>query len=375
MNSATSMNIKIQLQKWTVCLVLIFGISVSASAQGKTHTVKKGETLFSIAKQYNIEVAQLRQWNSLDPNELSVGQVLVVRPPSKDDESVTHTVQKKETLFSISKKYNVSIAEIKAWNNLKSNNLSTGQKLIIYPDSGTSSQKSIVVNKETQQNTYYTVKSGDSLYRIAEAHNMTVNQLKELNDLNTNTIRVGQKLTVNKVSGNTPPSVDTNISSSPQGKFVSYEISGGSESLQQILQRFNMTKEEFHALNEGVKTTSFYSGQTVTVLVPPSKKFENPYLKSSGMQNLGTAPVYRYGNNEIAKPTTNGELYNPHALTAAHSNISLGSVIYIENPENNKGVLVRINDRDSGKGLKLSDAAWKMLDFKTNSPSVNISKN
>jgi len=90
------------------------------------------------------------------------------------------------------------------------------------------------------------------------------------------------------------------------------------------------------------------------------------------LQDLGSTTVTKYSNSERAKPTTSGELYNPKALTAAHSNISLGSIIFIKNPTNQKGIYVRINDRNSGNGLKLSSAAWQALDFDNSSPKVTI---
>lgn len=358
--------------------LLMLSGSIGAFAQSTTHTVQKGETLFSIAKQYEVNVEQIKEWNNIEASELSVGKSLIIRPAGDNPEDgKIHTVEKQETLFSISKMYNVSIAEIKSWNNLSSNNLSLGQNLTIFPSAAKAQQQSIVVDEETQKNTYYTVKSGDSLYRIAQTHDMSIDEIKELNGLTSNTIRVGQELTVKSQGGEAPPSVAATSNSSPQGKFISYEISGGSESLQDILEKFQMTEEEFRALNSDIEETSFRSGQTLTVLAPPTRTYKNPYLSnsSSNMHDLGSTPVQQYGQTEKANTTTNGELYNPEALTAAHSNISLGSVIYIENPENNRGVYVRINDRSSGKGLKLSSAAWQILEFKNNSPTVTIYQN
>lgn len=369
------MNLNTFFKSIAIALVLTVGVTISATAQNKVHKVKKGETLYSIAQQYNVEVEQLKRWNDVDANGLSVGQSLVIRTSPANRDSIVHEVEKQETLFSISKKYNVSIAEIKSWNNLESNNLTVGQKLTIYPSEKNSGQKSIVVDKKTEQNTYYTVKSGDSLYRIAQEHNMSVEELKQLNDLSSNTIRVGQKLTVRSKGGKAPPSVETSVTSSPQGKFVSYEVSGDPESLQQILDKFKMTEKEFRALNKGMNQSTFRPGQKLTVLAPPSKTYKNPYLKSADLQSLGSVSVSKYSDSAKATSTTNGELYNPEALTAAHSNISLGSVIYIENPQNSKGIYVRINDRNSGNKLKLSAAAWQVLDFKTNSPTVTIYQN
>jgi len=366
------MNVKSSVKTAVNLAVLLFCITFFASAQNKTHTVQKGETLFSIAQQYNANVQQLKEWNDLQNNELTVGQTLIVQK-SNPKNTKNHTVQPSETLFSISKEYNVSIAELKAWNNLSSNNLQVGQTLTIYPSNQSNRKKQhIVVNKETQQNSYYTVKSGDSLYRIAHAHGMTVNELKKLNDLSSNTIHVGQRLTVR--SSQAPPSVATSSNSSPQGKFIVYKVSGGSMTLQQLLNKFHMDEPEFRALNPGIQSSRFQRGQKLAVLAPPSKTYKNPYVVNANMQDLGSTSVTKYSDSAKAESTTSGELYNPNALTAAHSNISLGTVIFIKNKENQKGIFVRINDRNSGNSLKLSAAAWKALDFKSNMPTVTMYK-
>lgn len=352
--------------------VVLLGVTTLALAQSQTHIVKQGETLFSIAQQHNIEVEQIREWNNLRGNELSVGQTLLVSSPSSDS-AITHTIQRQETLFSISKQYNVSIAEIKSWNNLSSNNLQVGQELTIYPSEGNNQeQQSLVVERETQHNSYYTVKSGDSLYKIAQEHDMTVDGLKSLNNLTSNMIRVGQRLTVRSKSTPPPSVTNENIASSPQGKFMIHTVSGGPKSLQSLLDKFRMDEQEFRALNPSIDRNRFQNGSEVTVLAPPTRTYKNPYLMNSSLQDLGSTAVSQYGKNERGNPTTNGELYNPNDLTAAHSNISLGSVIYIKNNDNNRGVYVRINDRHSGNGLKLSSAAWQTLNFSSNLPTVTI---
>ncbi len=355
--------------------MVLLGITTLTLAQSQTHIVKQGETLFSIAQQYNIEVEQISEWNNLRGNELSVGQTLLVSTPSSDS-AITHTIQRQETLFSISKQYNVSIAEIKSWNNLSTNNLQVGQELTIYPsEANNQEQQSLVVEKETQRNSYYTVKSGDSLYKIAQEHDMTVEQLKSLNNLTSNTIRVGQQLTVRSKPAPPPSVADEDIESSPQGKFMVHTISGEAKSLQDLLNKFRMDEQEFRALNPSIDKDRFQVGSEITVLAPPTRTYKNPYLMSSSLQDLGSTAVSQYSENERGNPTTNGELYNPNDLTAAHSNISLGSVIYIENNDNNRGVYVRINDRHSGNGLKLSSAAWKTLNFSSKLPTVTIYQN
>ncbi|MFH5831432.1 LysM peptidoglycan-binding domain-containing protein [Halalkalibaculum sp. DA384] len=367
------------LFKAGLILVLLLGWHSAAQAQGQqTHTVRAGETLFNISKQYDVSVQQLREWNDLQNDELRVGQTLVVGQPSGEPptDTITHEVQPRETLFSISKQYQVTIPELKRWNDLSGNDLEIGRELTIYPSESPSGAlpdtagRSLVVNTPASSNTYYTVKSGDSLYKIAREHNMTIDELKSLNDLTSNTIRVGQQLTVRKV-GQAAPSVAENIeNSTPQGAFVVHTVESGS-TLQSLLNRFDMTEPEFRALNPDI--SSIQSGQQVTVLLPPSRSHPNPYSVKSNLKNLGQTLVSVYSENQIGTTTTSGELYNPDELTAAHSNIALGNVIFVQNPGNSKGIYVRINDRFSGEGLRLSHAALQALELNTSgNATVNM---
>ncbi|MDZ7772518.1 MAG: LysM peptidoglycan-binding domain-containing protein [Balneolaceae bacterium] len=290
----------------------------------------------------------------------------------REGEGLTHTVQAQETLFSISKQYGVSIAEIKRWNSLDSNSLDIGQQLTLYrgDTAGTQEEGDLVVSGSTQQNTYYTVRSGDSLYKIAREHNMTVEELQTLNDLQGSTIRVGQQLTVRETDA--PPSVRSGSEdSSPQGAFLTYRPEEDT-SLDALLERFRMDEKEFHLLNPDLSGNRLLAGQRLTVLAPPTRNYRNPYLVNANMRSLGTTSVTRYSDSERGATTTSGELYTPGELTGGHPNITLGSVIYVENPDSGRSVLIRVNDRVNGEELKLSRAAWEALEIRAANPSVTI---
>lgn len=292
-------------------------------------------------------------------------------------EKKTYTVQKGETLFAISKKLNVSITELKSWNDLSSNNLSVGQELLYYTGAAPETKppvepaESLISDTGTASNTYYTVKSGDNLYTIARLHNMTLEQLKDLNNLSSNTIRVGQKLAVKKIS--VAPSVSESSSeSTPQGAFSLYEVQRN-ESLEDLLERFSMTREEFRELNADLDLSTFDRGQKVTVLLPPTRSYDNPYLQKADLENLGELPAEVYREREKGTVTTNGELYDPEALTAAHSSIALGRVIFVENKATGNGIYIRINDRITGPGLKLSEESFRILKLDASAnPRVTI---
>lgn len=152
-----------------------------------SYTVKKGDSLYSIAQKYNTTVDELKRINNLTSNTLSIGQKLKL-PSDKEDEiekeenTITYTVQKGDSLYSIARKYNTTIDRIKELNNLNTNLLGVGQILLI-PTS-------------TNLETTYTVKKGDSLYSIAKKYNTTVDNLKQLNNLSSNLLSIGQILIV-----------------------------------------------------------------------------------------------------------------------------------------------------------------------------------
>ncbi|MDJ1502230.1 LysM peptidoglycan-binding domain-containing protein [Cytophagaceae bacterium BD1B2-1] len=186
-----------------------------------SHNVQAGETLYSIARQYKVSVAQLRQWNSLSETaSLSIGQRLIVgdetpittntsapvitKPTTVSKpaaSTTTHTVQAGETLYSISRRYGVSVAEIRQWNNLaETDGVQIGQALSIRAQSTT---KNSVDTTKTQPTssvsvTEYEVKPGDTLYKIAKAYGVTVEKLLEWNNKTTPSVSIGEKLKIKK---------------------------------------------------------------------------------------------------------------------------------------------------------------------------------
>ena len=146
------------------------------------YVVKSGDTLWSIARNYNLSVNELKALNNLGSNVLSVGQRLIVGKESSND----YVVSAGDTLWAIARKFNVSVDDIKALNNLSSNNLSIGMTL----------KMPLYSNKQNEETNVYVVKSGDSLWSIARMFNSTVDEIKSLNGLKSNVLRIGQRLVV-----------------------------------------------------------------------------------------------------------------------------------------------------------------------------------
>lgn len=312
-------------------LLLFLLITQSVIAQQttqRTYTVKPGETLYSLSRQFNVSVQQLRQWNHLKGNAIKVGESLIVRPPEKATPAA--------------------------------NNKPSG------------SQPSSFLNGNVSGTDFYTVKSGDNLYKIARQFNMTLNQLKQLNNLSSNVLRVGQRLRV-RAQASAPSIANDDQKSTPQGRFTKYKVKRG-ENLAELLKRFQMDSTEFKALNPGLGTDLF-RGEQITVLLPPTVHHANPYVINSTLKDVTLTPAVAYKSSEIGNPTTNGNLYNPDALTAASSSIPLGSVVYIMNPANGKGIYVQINDRVTKNEIKLSQKAYNDLGLNPAHSSVKILQN
>ena len=145
-----------------------------------TYVVKSGDSLYSLANQFGVTVNELKQANNLSSNLLSIGQKLIIPTEAATNENI-YTVQIGDNLYSIARRYNTTVSEIKRLNNLNNEILSIGQKLIIPP--------------QNSQNTYV-VKSGDNLYSIARRYNTTVSEIKLKNNLTSNLLNVGQVLVI-----------------------------------------------------------------------------------------------------------------------------------------------------------------------------------
>ncbi|MCA1802829.1 MAG: LysM peptidoglycan-binding domain-containing protein [Rhodothermaceae bacterium] len=398
-------------------IVLLIPVLLQAQTGDRNHTVQAGETLFSISREYNITVDELRRWNNIRNNTIIVGQRLIVSAPSRtaapsrttgpatgSGDQLQHTVRAGETLMAISRRYRIDVNEIRRANNLQSDALSVGQVLAI-PTGGevpatpqpedtvrplppvvreaepvrpaTESrpatppaedrERSLVIERRGGS-AYYTVRPGDTLFRIASSHNMTLNELRSLNNLSGDVIRVGQELLVR--SETTAASIGTERTSG-FGRFTTYNVERN-DNLQNLLARFNMDRTDFESLNPGIDPDRLRPGLTVTVLEPPVSRQHNPYRAGVDAGDSDMTPVTRYSETHTGRTTTNGELYNPDQLTAAHTTLPLGSVVFVQNPDNGRGIYVMINDRIVDDSIRLSAAAYRSLGYAASSRQAAI---
>lgn len=181
------------------------------------YKVMKGDTLYSIAKKLDTTVDELKKINNLDNNVLSIGEIIKIPTKIIDTgETKLYQVKAGDTLYSIANKYGITVKELKAINNLSDNKLAIGQLLNV--PSGLSS-----VNT-------YTVSSGDTLYSIAKKFGISIDKLKDINQLKDNMLKIGQKLIV------------------PLLEDTTYVVKTG-DTLYSIARKFNITVDELKKLN------------------------------------------------------------------------------------------------------------------------------
>jgi LysM repeat protein len=160
-----------------VAAVVLLGAAWSAWAQEwETHVVRRGENLTVIARRYDVEVQQLRDWNDLRSDELAIGQRL--RIPQRDLEY--YVVRSGDNLTEIARTHDVTVDLLRRWNGLRSDVLQPGQRLRVRPT--------------PMDEAVHVVRAGDALSTIAQRHGLTVARLKAINGLTSDRIFTGQKL-------------------------------------------------------------------------------------------------------------------------------------------------------------------------------------
>lgn len=229
------------------------GIADAASADTDTHKVKAGETLFSISQQHNVTVEDLKKWNGLSSTLIYANQTLQIGSTSTDSSSSstptttssnhTYTVKSGDTLYRIAKNNGTSVQQLKEWNNLSSHLIYVNQVLKISGTGTVSSSPSAPVQEKTNEtqaspapsnSKSYKVQPGDTMWSVAQRHGISISQLKQWNNLSSNTIYINQVLQVGGQAAAqakpSTPSTSTPSTSTPapapaqESKSVSKEI-------------------------------------------------------------------------------------------------------------------------------------------------------
>ncbi|WP_449620847.1 LysM peptidoglycan-binding domain-containing protein [Robertmurraya sp. Marseille-Q9965] len=203
--------------------VALLSTSFATSAFASTYKVEKGDTLSHIARKYQTSVSDLKTWNKLNSDLIYVNQVLTVSnetntsiTPAKTTPTQTpvvstssYTVVKGDTLSQIAKKHNVSLVNLMEWNDLDNYIIYPGQKLKVLK---TTSTKPVENKKEepvvTPTTSTYVVQKGDTLSHISKKFGTSVKQLKDMNNLTSDLILIGQSLKVSSTAVKDEPKVE-----------------------------------------------------------------------------------------------------------------------------------------------------------------------
>ena len=216
-----------------------------------TYTVRKGDTLYSISRRFNISIDELRLLNNLTTDNLTIGDVLIINSEENiipdPNNGIIYTVKEGDTLYKIALDNNTTVSDIITLNNLSSTILSVGQQLLL-------------PNKSIDKETTYTVLPGDTLYKIASIYGITVNDLISSNNLTTDTLSIGQILII-------PTGINNNIDNNDIPDIIpstqTYTVKRG-DSLWLISKLFNTTVDEIKRLNN-LSSNLLTIGQTLTV--------------------------------------------------------------------------------------------------------------
>ncbi|EGO2825358.1 autolysin [Enterococcus faecalis] len=258
------------------------GGSNNQSGTNTYYTVKSGDTLNKIAAQYGVSVANLRSWNGISGDLIFVGQKLIVKKGasgntggsgsggSNNNQSGTntyYTVKSGDTLNKIAAQYGVSVANLRSWNGISGDLIFVGQKLIVKKGaSGNTggSNNGGSNNNQSGTNTYYTIKSGDTLNKISAQYGVSVANLRSWNGISGDLIFAGQKIIVKKgTSGNTGGSSNGGSNNNQSGTNTYYTIKSG-DTLNKISAQFGVSVANLQAWNN-ISGSLIFAGQKIIV--------------------------------------------------------------------------------------------------------------
>lgn len=250
---------------------------------GQVYVVQRGDTLYSIANKYGVTVNEIKVANNLTSNLLSIGQRLIIPSatpePPISGEYVVYKVNKGDTLYGIAKEFGVTVQELIDFNQLSSSTLSIGQELLIP-----------IASESENETNYYIVQAGDSLYSIAKRFNTTVDEIIKSNNLTSTLLQIGDKLIIPGYTNITPPQEEE------PSNLITYIVKSG-DTLYSIAKRYNTTVDELKKINN-LSSNMLSIGQQL--LIPSTENYITYYVKS-GDNLYSIARTYNTTVDQIKK--------------------------------------------------------------------------
>lgn len=258
--------------------------NISAVPSADYYIVKGGDSLWSIAKKYGVTVDELKSANNLTSNVLSIGQRLKIPTMSgtttEPENYINYTVKVGDSLYSIASKNDLTVQELKNYNNLSSNILQIGQILKI----------PVVSTEEVPIGNYieYVVKSGDTLYSIGKKYGFTIQELLDYNNLDNAILSIGQIIKI--------PTVSSDLE---QTNYIEYTVKSG-DNLYSIGRKYGVSAQEL--MNYNNLTSNLLSiGQVIKIPTSSSGSGTSyiDYVVKSGDNLYSIGRKYGYTAQEL----------------------------------------------------------------------------
>lgn len=229
------------------------GLNYTPVAGSGYYTVQSGDSLWSIAKKFNTTVDLLKSANNLTSNSLKIGQLLKI--PSEEEipstgDFITYVVSNGDSLYKIANNYGTTVQELMSYNNLNTTNLNVGQQLLIPKD-----------NVTTNEN-IYVVQSGDSLWKIANLYNITVSEILSYNNLTNTNLSIGQQIKIPQT--NNQPETNEITYTVKSGDSL-WSIANKYGTTASELMTYNNLKTNLLSIGQTLRIPNTSSGTTYTV--------------------------------------------------------------------------------------------------------------
>jgi LysM repeat protein len=271
------------------------------------HIVKRGESLYAIARMYGRDHKDLARWNNIPPPyALNIGQRLILDGSPADDPEPeistpiveappvpegSHRVAPKEGLFSIAQKYNVNWKELAKWNNIQEPYaVNVGQILVVEAPIGYIANTdptpittpTVIQPAPSNDENYHIVLKGDTLYKVAKHYGHSMADLAKWNNIPAPySVRLGQKLRVTPPEGvdNTLPSALPSVSNSD------YHIVQVKDTLYSISKIYKISMANLKLWNNLQPPFNVFIGQKLRITAPATSS-------SGGLRPVALTPRY-----------------------------------------------------------------------------------
>lgn len=281
-----------------LCSTLLVSVTAYSQAKNhKEHKVAKGETVYSIAKKYSVAPEDIYRLNPDAKNGVNENAVVLIPTnvgqtaknslvttvketpkPTGKEVKVYHVVEPKETVFSIARKYDVTVESINKNNpDLAKDGLKNGSTIIVFTNKKVEKPAAVVKNNVAPLAKYHMVEAKETKFGIAKKYGLSVEELETLNPEIKENLEIGQNLRLNK---NTPAAVKTPaVASKPAVQYMDYQVQP-KETLYSLTKSSGLTQDQLLAANpelaNGVKIG-------MTIKMPSTSKFNqiNPDKQQS----------------------------------------------------------------------------------------------